>query len=475
MINPARVRKLNSHDYTSGPVLYWMNRDIRADDNWALLYAQEIALEHKVPLVVLYNLAPGFLGGTLRQHAFKLEALASVEAELAKKNIPFFLISGHETEKDIVAFVEREKIGALVTDFFPLRLPRKWIDYVRKHIEIPMYGVDAHNIVPCWIASDKQEFGAYTLRPKLHKLLPEYLTDFPTLRKHPYAYTKKVPKIDWQKILNDKTIDYTVIPVESFHGDHASAKKALKKFLSEKIENYGDKRNDPTLDAQSNLSPYLHYGILSAQRIALTVVEKVGKPIDEILGELKNKAKVDMKSELSLIDHAGAFLEELIVRRELSDNFCFYNPRYDSVDGFPEWAKKSHAKHARDERDYIYTKKQGEEARTHDDLWNAAQMEMVQSGKMHGYMRMYWAKKILEWTKSPEEAMKIAIYLNDKYELDGRDPNGYAGIAWSIGGVHDRAWFERPVYGQIRYMNANGCASKFDTKAYITRWLLNKK
>ena len=157
----------------------------------------------------------------------------------------------------------------------------------------------------------------------------------------------------------------------------------------------------------------------------------------------------------------------MIIRRELSDNFCFYNPNYDHFEGFPAWAQKTLNEHRRDTREYLYNQEQFEKAFTHDPLWNAAQMEMVRKGKMHGYLRMYWAKKILEWTPSPEEAQRIAIYLNDRYELDGRDPNGYAGIAWSIGGVHDRAWGERPVFGKIRYMSFNGAKSKFDVARYI--------
>jgi len=175
-----------------------------------------------------------------------------------------------------------------------------------------------------------------------------------------------------------------------------------------------------------------------------------------------NRSSVSQESK-------DAFLEELIIRKELSDNFCFYNEHYDSFSGFPDWAKKTLDDHRKDAREYIYSLEDLESSRTHDDLWNAAQMEMVKTGKMHGYMRMYWAKKILEWTETPEDALRIAIYLNDKYELDGRDPNGYVGIAWSIGGVHDRAWKERPVFGKVRYMSYNGCKSKFDVEGYIAK------
>lgn len=196
----------------------------------------------------------------------------------------------------------------------------------------------------------------------------------------------------------------------------------------------------------SNLSSYLHFGQISAQRVALEV-----QPFIEYAESQKS------------------FLEELIVRRELSDNFCFYNKYYDSFEGFPNWAKKTLNEHRNDKREFIYSLQQFEDAKTHDDLWNAAQIEMTTTGKMHGFMRMYWAKKILEWSASPEDALETAIYLNDKYELDGRDPNGYVGCAWSIGGVHDRAWAERPVFGKIRFMNYNGCKRKFDINSYIKK------
>ncbi|MBN2520958.1 MAG: hypothetical protein JXB17_10665 [Bacteroidales bacterium] len=178
-----------------------------------------------------------------------------------------------------------------------------------------------------------------------------------------------------------------------------------------------------------------------------------------------------MNKNYEKTENTEAFLEELIVRKELSDNYCYYNVNYDSYEGFPEWAKQTLKIHRYDEREYVYELIDFESANTHDDLWNAAQIELIETGKIHGYMRMYWAKKILEWTKSPEKALKTAIYLNDKYAMDGRDPNGYTGCAWAIGGVHDRAWSERPVFGKIRYMNCNGAKRKFDVEEYISKYL----
>lgn len=217
-------------------------------------------------------------------------------------------------------------------------------------------------------------------------------------------------------------------------------------FLTKRLKNYSVDRNNPCKStALSGLSPYLHFGQISAQRCALEA----------------------RKLKTSYPQAIDAFLEELIVRREVADNFCFYQPHYDSLQGAWEWARKTLMDHANDKREHIYSREQLEKAQTADPLWNASQLEMVYYGKMHGFMRMYWAKKILEWTRGPEEALEISIYLNDKYEMDGRDPNGYVGCMWSICGVHDQGWRERPIFGKIRYMNYAGCKRKFDVDRYI--------
>ncbi len=469
-VKPERIRKLNTYEYTGGPIVYWMNRENRTHDNWAMLYAQELAKAHRVPLLVIATLVPNFLGGGMRQHLFKIEALQNVQDELSLKDIPFFVVESSSPEKDIVSYLKKYRAGALVTDFFPLHLPTAWTNEICAKISIPLYEVDAHNIVPCFVVSPKKEYGAYTLRPKMHQHLSEYLEEFPSLQKQSSTFSGALPKIDWEALKNNPAVNAKNLPVDWIHGTHAHATRMLSDFIKNKLPVYATDRNDPNKNAQSNLSPHLHLGVLSAQRVALAILKHVDAPVEKVLGRMKNKADLGFTPNPSILDHAGAFLEELIVRRELSDNFCFYTEEYDTVEGFPDWAKRSHATHAKDAREYLYTQKQFELAKTHDSLWNAAQTELVSSGKLHGYMRMYWAKKILEWTESPEQAMKIAIYLNDIYALDGGDSNGYAGIAWSIGGVHDRAWFERPVFGQIRYMNANGCKGKFDTSAYINRW-----
>jgi deoxyribodipyrimidine photo-lyase len=374
-----------------------------------------------------------------------LKGLQEVESELSNYNIPFFLLSGNP-EIEIPKTLKSINASVLVSDFDPLKIKRIWKRDVAKQISIPFYEVDAHNIVPCLYVSDKIEFAAYTLRPKIHKALVEFMDEFPPLKKM-NKNEISFDKINWDEVKKSLKINRDVKEIDWIIPGEDAAIKSLKHFLKNKFDSYNDLRNDPTKDGQSNLSPYLHFGHLSAQRIALET----------------QRINVNKESEKS-------FLEELIVRRELADNFCYFNKNYDSFEGFHEWAKSSLNEHRKDEREFVYTLEEFELAKTHEDLWNAAQIEMIKTGKMHGYMRMYWAKKILEWSKSPEEALRIAIYLNDKYEIDGRDPNGYTGIAWSIGGVHDRPWFERPVYGKIRYMNRNGAEKKFNVKSYIEKY-----
>lgn len=446
-MHPKRIKILKAGALPTGPVVYWMSRDQRVRDNWALWFAQEQAAKQKVPLAVVFCLAPQFLGATFRQYAFMLKGLREVAQNLGEKHIPFFLLQG-APEVEIPVFIRKYGVGGLITDFDPLRLKRQWQEAVAQKIDIPFFQVDAHNIVPCWAASDKPEYGAYTLRPKIRRALPDFLEEFPRVQKQEAGWGEPVAPIDWAGILTGLSVDRAVPEVSGCQPGEKAARAALKDFLENRLAAYPQARNDPNREGQSHLSPYLHFGQISAQRIALAVQDANALP------EAKE-----------------AFLEELIVRRELADNFCYYNSAYDSFAGFPQWAQKTLDEHRHDPREYLYTLEQFDQARTHDDLWNAAQREMVHTGKMHGYLRMYWAKKILEWTPSPEEALKNAIYLNDRYELDGRDPNGYTGIAWSLGGVHDRAWGERKVCGKIRYMSYNGCKAKFNVAAYVQKHL----
>jgi len=445
-VDPRRVRCLKKARWGKGPVLYWMSRDQRIRDNWALLYAQDLASREERSLAVCFCVAPAFLGAGRRQYGFMFKGLRELLPVLEKKGIGFQLLMGDPGEK-VARWADETDAGCVVTDFDPLRVKREWKGRAVNSVSCPFYEVDAHNIVPCWVASEKQEYAARTIRPKIQKLLPEFLTSFPGLKKHPVPWPSKSSSPDWDKAEASLDMDDSVPEVSWIKPGQTAARRAAGRFCEQGLWDYDDARNDPTVEGQSDLSPYLHFGQLSAQRVAL----------------LAKKSQAPRQSR-------EAFLEELIVRRELSDNYCFYNEQYDSVKGFPAWANHTLSLHANDTRDPIYTLQALEEGDTHDPLWNAAQRQMVTRGKMHGYLRMYWAKKILEWMPSVEEAFPAAIHLNDKYELDGRDPNGFVGVAWSMGGVHDRPWGERSVFGTVRYMSFAGCERKFDVDGYVDKW-----
>jgi len=455
-VNKNRVRTLKyaqGEPRARGPVAYWMSRDQRATDNWALLHAQDLALERSAPLAVVFCLAPAFPGAALRHYDFMLAGLAETAADLRKINIPFFLLCGDPVDR-IPRFIEQHHVCAVVADFDPLRIKRQWKQTVAGRITIPLLEVDAHNIAPCWAASHKREYGAYTIRPKINRTLDDFFVEFPKLRTHPVSWRNMPAPPDAGKALAWLKPDAAVSPGDTFTPGPAAGARALGAFIKNRFADYAARRNDPNAGATSGLSPWLHFGHLAPQRAAL---------------EIKKAAAGNPDLEQS----AAAFLEELIVRRELSDNYCLHNESYDSLKSIPGWARDTLDAHRGDTRAYVYSREQWEAAATHDPLWNAAQRQMMRTGAMHGYMRMYWGKKILEWSACPDEAFDTAVFLNDRYALDGRDPNGYTGIAWCLGGVHDRAWRERPVFGKIRYMNAAGCGRKFDVRAYVEQWREN--
>lgn len=445
---------VNKRKDTEGAVLYWMWRDKRVQDNWALLHSQAEALKRGVPLHVAVCVPPSHGHMTLRHYSFMLEGLKEVEEELVQLGIGFHLLLGDPPSKLTPSFLASLQVGLLVADFSPLREHRSWLAALDKNLSnsCSIQQVDAHNVVPVWVTSEKQEYAARTIRPKITNKLPDYLTPFPPVISHPDAPEKKVAPADFAAAYASLNVDRDglgVAPVdEHFAPGYQAGLANLEQFVSSRLKHYSTDRNDPTKFALSNMSPWVNHGQVSMQRAVLYV-------------------KAEGKSYSS---SAAGFVEEAVVRRELSDNFCFYNPKYDSILGATDWAQKTLADHAKDTREYIYSREELEEGRTHDDLWNAAQLQLVQEGKMHGFLRMYWAKKILEWTQSPEQALEEAIRLNDRYALDGNDPNGYVGVMWSIAGIHDQGWGERKVFGKIRYMNYAGCKRKFDVNKFVLKY-----
>ncbi len=440
-MNKTRARQLNDKQLASGPILYWMQREHRTRDNWAILFAQELAIQNNTQLEVVFALRHTFPDATERLISHMLSGLEEVAEDLAALQIPFTFLVG-SPEKVIQEYCEKNKVGAVVTDFHALKTERMWRKKLAETLSVPLYEVDARNIIPCWVASPKQEFGAYTLRPKYLRQLNTFLEDFPLLKKQ--TTLSNAEETNWEEIKKHLVFDKAVPEITEIVPGEKAAKKVLNHFIEQKLESYEADRNDPTLMGQSGLSPYLHFGHISAQRVVLEV----------------EKSHANTKSK-------AAFIEEITVRRELADNYCFYNSDYDNPKGFPDWAKKTIAEHADDRREFDYSLDELAQAQTHDSLWNAAQTQAVKTGMMHGYLRMYWAKKIFEWSSSAALAQQKAIQLMDRYFIDGREPNGFAGIAWSMGGVHDRAWTERPIFGKLRYMNFNGCKRKFDVEKFI--------
>jgi deoxyribodipyrimidine photo-lyase len=426
----------------TGPTIYWMSRDQRLEDNWALFHAWVRAREAGRPMGVVFCLSPRYSLAGPRHYHFMIHGLQEMVAKAQDMGMPFFILRG-DPVRTLPPFLEEWKVSLAVTDFDPLREKGQWREAVMERSECGFEEVDAHNIVPCWQASPKQEFSAATFRPKIRLHLPEHLPHLPPRPgKFPH-WPGEVPNADLDsafKELGDR-------PDDRWVGGEAEAQRVMRRFANSGLQGYASQRNDPNLNAQSGLSPYLHFGMVSAQRVAVEVDASSTSPSDK-----------------------DAFLEELIVRRELSDNFCHYNPLYDSIEGFPAWSRVSLREHLDDRREHLYTLEELEAGRTHDPLWNSAQVQMVREGKMHGWLRMYWAKKILEWTEGPDQALRTVNELNDRYEMDGRDPNGYVGAAWSIGGVHDRAWGERPIFGKVRYMNLNGARRKFDVDLFVSRF-----
>ena len=444
----------------SSGVAYYMQRDNRVQDNWAFIYSQDLAIKHNLPLYVLASLNvkhPENPEATRRAIDFTLGGLQEVAKDCSQLGIEFhFLEDFHVPIYDrIFKFMNDTSIKCIVTDFSPLRPHRQQIkelcDRIGKDNTSCLFQVDAHNIVPVWEASSKEEHQAFQMRLKIMPRFNEFLTEYPIVKFHPVQAEQTSPNIDWEKIRNSVCVDESVPICQWAKPGSSHGLQQLQRFIAEGLEIYREQRNIPTTEAVSNLSPWLHFGHLSAQRTVIAV-----KLLENLYPASVSK-----------------FIDEAVVWSEMSDNYCYYNENYDNLNGAPEWAIESLNKHKNDKRKSLYSKEQFEEAQTHDDLWNAAQIQLKVEGKMHGFMRLYWAKKILEWSVSPEEAISIALYLNDHYSLDGADSNGFGGVMYSIAGVHDPAeWDERPVYGKIRYMSYEGCEEDFDILQYIKKYQL---
>lgn len=446
-IEQTRIRTLRDDDPDdSGTyVLYWMQQSQRAAHNPALEYAVRLANERDQPLLVGFGLYERYPDANERSFAFLLEGLAETAAELADRGIKLVLRQG---PPDAIALELSKDASIVVCDRGYLRHQRQWRRSVARKAGRRVVQVEGDVVVPVAEVSEKAEYAARTIRPKIRKRRDDYIKALreskPRKSSLPLRVKSDLDPRNPGEVLHKLRIDRTIGRVKYFQGGTSHARRRLTSFLRHKLLGYANARNDPANPRASCLSPYLHFGQISPVEIACKVQSANGPATED----------------------KESFLEELIVRRELAVNFVHFEAHYDSFLCLPAWAQKTLREHAGDDRPNRYTAKELEHAATHDRYWNAAMNEMRATGYMHNYMRMYWGKKILEWCNTPEYAYRTALDLNNRYFIDGRDPSSYANVAWLFG-LHDRAWSERPVFGKIRYMSAEGLERKFDIDAYV--------
>jgi len=443
-VDPERIRILNNATVRAGDyIVYWMQSSHRTEENPALRYAIERADQAYLPLLVYFGLWQSYPEANLRHFRFMLEGLTEVAKSLESLGIRF-LLRNEPPEKGICALAKNAAV--VIVDRGYLRQQQLWYRSAAEQCRCPLIQVEGNVVVPVELASPKEEYSAGTFRPRITRQLDRFLHPCEAVNPRRSSLSLDLPTLADESIealLLPLNIDRTVPASALFTGGTAEANRRFEQFLKNRLDGFADNRNDPGGNGGSDMSPYLHFGQVSPVTLALLTRDQG-------------------------VSGTPAFLEEVIVRRELAVNFVHYNDHYDSFASLPLWAQKTLSHHQADQREYGYLPDELERAATHDPYWNAAQREMMKSGKMQGYMRMYWGKKILEWSKTPQDAYSAALHLNNKYEIDGRDPNGYAGVAWCFG-KHDRPWAEREIFGMVRYMNAQGLTRKFAMDQYLEK------
>jgi len=444
-----RLIRLNERPIAPGQaVVYWMQRSQRSSYNLALNEAIERANELHLPVVCYFGLDDSYPGGLARDYRFLLEGLQDVAGGLQERKVGL-VVRREGTVQGITRLAGELKASLVVTDQSHLRLGRRRRRQVAEALttcDIPLWSVDNDVVVPVR-AIGREQYAARTIRPRLHRLRDQYLQPIshPVAMAPPAAVRSDVDLDDIEGTLATLEVDRALERSAQYVGGERAARETLDRFVRELLNRYHTHRNDASVDVTSNLSPYFHFGHMDPWTAAFAV----------------GAADVPLEAR-------DSFLEELLVRRELAHNFTFYNERYDSLAALPDWARATLQEHAGDEREHLYTLDELAEARTDDDLWNAGQQELLLTGSIHGWVRMYWGKRILEWTPSPDIGLAHTLYLNNRYALDGRDPVSYANILWCYG-KHDRPWPRRPIFGTVRSMTRAGAERKFDVAGYIAR------
>ena len=426
-------------------MLYWMQASQRARTNHALEHAVRRANDHGLPLVVAFGLTDDFPEATWRHYRFMLEGLRETASDLQRRGIRLVVRRG---SPDDVALGLTADAAEVVCDRGYLRHQRAWRRRLAEEAACRVVEVEADVVVPTDTVSSKREYAARTFRPRVQRHLDRFLVELRTTAVDRDSLDLELDGIsldDLDAVLEPMRIDRSVPPSPLFEGGTREAFRRLRRFVDERLRGSSELRSQPQLDATSGLSPYLHFGQISPLDVALAVRSAPAPRADR-----------------------DTFLEELVVRRELAVNFVRHEPTYDRYGCLPDWARKTLEAHRDDSREHVYVRREIEDGQTHDRYFNAAMLEMRSTGFMHTYMRMYWGKKILEWTNTPEYAYRLILELNNRWFLDGRDPSSYANVGW-IFGLHDRPWAERSVFGTVRYMSSGGLERKADPEAYIRK------
>ncbi|MDF1842997.1 MAG: deoxyribodipyrimidine photolyase [Rubripirellula sp.] len=462
-------------------VLYWMVAFRRTRSNFALQHAVNCALELGKPLLVFEPLRIGYRWASDRLHRFVIEGMCANRDDLAKKNVTYFPYV--EPKKHAERGLLHQLAGracTVVTDEYPCFFLPRMINAVQRNLPARLELVDSNGVIPLrW--AERTFTVAHSYRRWMQKNILDALMEFPAedplakvklpvLESVPEAVTRKWPAANLERLLQagglkDLAIDHQVVPGRVAGGSEEALKR-YDRFLAERLQKYGSDRNHPDYHATTNLSPHLHFGHISAHQLVSGVLDR-----ENWNPEMASPANGKNHGFWNTSDEAEAFLDQVLTWREIGFNMAFRHPdSYDKFESLPEWVQKTLAEHASDERPAIYDLGQFERAETADEIWNAAQREIVQTGLMHNYMRMLWGKKILHWTESPRQALRVMIELNNKYGLDGRDPNSYNGIFWVLG-RYDRAWGpKRPVFGSVRYMTSDSTRRKLKLKQYLQRF-----
>jgi len=442
-VDAQRIHQLNdaSPNPKGGYVLYWMQQSQRVHCNRTLDFSIAHADALDLPVVVVFALTPAYPEANWRHFAFMLQGLAEVDRDLAQMGIVLHMAAG--SPPDVALAVGRDA-ALIVCDRGYLGHQRNWRAELATKSACRVIEVESDAIVPVEVASNKAEYAARTLRPKINRHLPHFLEPATPVNPPKRSSLGLFHRSDVSQLGDRLDVDRSVRPVSPLlEGGYSNALITLANFINEDLSRYIDRRYKVENQAGSRMSPYLHFGQISALQVALSIQQ------------------ADAPEETK-----AAFLEELIVRRELAINHVWFNPHYDAYEGLPAWARRTLADHGSDSRQPVYGDDELEAAQTHDPYWNACMQEMRATGTLPGYLRMYWGKKILQWQSTPRQAFATALRLNNRYFLDGRDPNSYAGVGWLFG-LHDRPWQERPIYGQIRYMARSGLERKFNMQRYI--------